>query len=162
MTFSPSTDSSAESPCRYAADCAPARVHVYARSIATVVRVDGEIDASNAEHIAREIRRFARLKTPLILDFSHLKFIAIDGFRALLTVNDEHQRARMYCSVVPGPAMRQLLRIVTDHGLTVADSVPEALQLIDDVIQARRRFVFELTRQGKPPQLEPLTRAAGD
>jgi len=162
MTSPPSTDLSAESPCRYTANCAAARLHVYARSIATVVRVDGEIDASNAEHVAREIRRFARLKTPLILDFSHLKFLAIDGFRALLAVNDEQQRARLYCSVIPGAAMRQLLRIVTDHGLTLADSVPEALQLIDDVIQARRRFVCDVTRERKSSQLEKLMRAAGD
>src|SRR5882757_3174550 len=53
--------------CRYVTDCAGARLYVYARSLATVLRVDGEVDASNAERVTQEIRRFARLQSPLIL-----------------------------------------------------------------------------------------------
>lgn len=161
MTLLPTTDLSEESPSRYAVDCAGARLHVYARGVATVLRVAGEIDAANADHIAQEIRRFAQLKAPLILDLSHLDFLAVDGLRALLVLNHEHLAARLYCSVVPGPAMRSLLRIVTNHGLTVAGSVPEALQLVDDVIQARRQFLTDVTRQRTMPYIEPLTRAAG-
>ncbi len=43
---------------RYRIDCAAAALHVHARSLATVLSVDGEIDASNAELLAQALRRF--------------------------------------------------------------------------------------------------------
>jgi anti-anti-sigma regulatory factor len=61
--------------CRQLIDCAAAQLHVHARSLATVLRVDGEIDASDAELLAQAIRRFSQLKTPLILDLSQLDFL---------------------------------------------------------------------------------------
>lgn len=130
-------------------DCAGAQLHVYARGLATVLRVDGEIDASNADRIAVEVRRLTVLKTPLILDLSHLDFLAIDGFRALLVLNHEHKQARLHCSLVAGPALRPLLRIVVNHGLTVVDSVPEALQLLEDVIGSRRQLLSGLAGKVK-------------
>ena len=128
------------------ADFDGARLFVYARSLGTVLHIDGEIDASNATHVAQAIRRFARLKTPLILDLSQLDFLSIDGFRALLVLNHEHQQARVHCSVVAGPALRPLLGIVGDHGLPVVGSVAEALQLIEDIVRSRRRFLSDMVR----------------
>lgn len=142
--------------CRYNVDFSAARLHVYARSLATILRVDGEIDASNADSIAHEIRRFRRLKTPLILDLSHLDFLSVDGFRALLVLNHEHHKAGVHCSVITGSAMRPLLRIVINHGLPVVDSVAEALQLIEDVISSRRQFLATLARQREPQRRMPL------
>jgi anti-sigma B factor antagonist len=134
------------------ADFNGAQLYVYARSLGTVLRVDGEIDASNAKDLAQTIRRFARLKTPLILDLSHLDFLSLDGFRALLVLNHEHQQARVHCSVVTGAAMRPLLHIVNDHGLPVVGSVAEALQLIEDIVRARRRLLSDAVRhrQARP------------
>jgi anti-anti-sigma factor len=134
------------------ADFAGAQLFVSARSLGTVLRVDGEIDASNSGDVAETIRRFARLNTPLILDLSHLDFLSIDGFRALLVINNEHRRARIHCSVVAGAAMRPLLRIVRDHGLPVVGSVAEALQLIEDIIRARGQLLSERLRHRQPPQ----------
>src|SRR5215469_10207609 len=126
--------------CRYMADFNGARLYVYARSAGTVLRLDGEIDSSNTNDVAQAIRRFARLKTPLILDLSHLDFLSIDGFRALLVLNNEHQQARVHCSVVAGNAMLPLLHIVNAHGLPVVGSVAEALQLIEDIVRAQRQL----------------------
>ncbi|OBG27594.1 STAS domain-containing protein [Mycobacterium sp. 852002-51057_SCH5723018] len=128
------------------ADFNGARLFVYARSLGTVLRIDGEIDASNASHVARAIRRFARLKTPLILDLSHLDFLSLDGFRALQVLNHEHQQTRVHCSVVAGAAMRPLLGIVGDHGLPVVGSVAEALQLIEDIVRSRRGFLSDMVQ----------------
>jgi anti-anti-sigma factor len=134
------------------ADFNGAQLYVYARSLGTVLRVDGEIDVSNAKDLAQTIRRFARLKTPLIVDLSHLDFLSLDGFRALLVLNREHQQARVHCSVVAGAAMRPLLHIVDDHGLPVVGSVAEALQLIEDIVRARRRLLSDVVRhrQARP------------
>jgi anti-anti-sigma factor len=128
------------------ADFNGARLFVYARSLGTVLRVDGEIDASNADQFADAIRRFSRLKTPLILDMSQLDFMSLDGFRALLALNHEHQQARVHCSVVAGAALRPMLHIVNDHGLPVVGSVAEALQLIGDLVKARRQLLSGIVR----------------
>src|SRR6516164_5771218 len=96
-----SLDGDRPARCRYMSDFTGARLYVYARSFGTVLQIDGEIDSSNAMSVAEVIRRFARLKTPLILDLSHLDFLSIDGFRALLVLNNEHQQARVHCSWSP-------------------------------------------------------------
>jgi STAS domain len=132
------------------ADFDGAQLYVYARSLGTVLRVDGEIDASNVRRFAETIRRFGRLKTPLILDLSHLDFLSLDGFRTLLVLNHEHQKACVHCSVVAGAAMRPLLHIVSDHGLPVVGSVAEALQLIEDIVRARRQSLSDIVRRPQP------------
>ncbi|WP_205877087.1 STAS domain-containing protein [Mycobacterium camsae] len=118
---------------------------VYARSLATVVRVDGGIDASNAGQIATEIRRFTKARSPLIIDLSRLDFLGIEGFQQLLALNHQHQAAGLYCRVVSGVALDPLVRVVRDHGLPLVTSVAEALQLIDDGL-ATRRHVPRLVR----------------
>jgi anti-sigma B factor antagonist len=133
------------------ADFNGARLYIYARSLGTVLRVDGEIDVLNAHDVAQTIRRFARLKTPLILDLSHLDFLSLDGFRALLVLNRELHQARVHCSVVAGAAMRPLLQIVNDHGLSVVGSVAEALQLIEDIVRSRRRLLYDALRHRQAP-----------
>ena len=139
-----------EPRCRYVIDCAGAQVHVHARRLATVLRVEGEIDVSNADLVAQAIRRFARLKAPLILDVSELDFLGVAGLRALLLLHEEHRQARLHCNVVSGAALQRLTGVASDHGLPVVDSVPEALQNIHDFIHARRQLLWGLARQREP------------
>jgi anti-anti-sigma factor len=122
---------------RHLIDCAGAQLYVHARSLATVLRVNGEIDAFNADLVARAIRRVSQLRAPLILDLGHLDFLDIVGLRALMTLNHENQEAELHCNVVTGPTLRRLTRVVADHGLLIVDSVPEALQLVADAVNAR-------------------------
>jgi anti-anti-sigma factor len=136
-----------------------AHLYVYARSLGMVLRVDGEIDASNAKDVTQAIRNFARLKAPLVLDLSHLRFVSVEGFRALLFLNDELRKARVYCSVVSGAAVRPLLRIVHDNGLPIADSVPEAFQNLEDILRARRQFLSDVARP-RPARAQPTHSAA--
>lgn len=131
---------------RYVIDCGKAHIFVYARSLATVLRVDGEVDAANAGRVAAEIRRFTKVGSPLIVDLSHLDFLGIDGFQELLALHHQHHTAGLYCGIVSGVAMRPLLRIVSDHGLPLVKSVPEALQLIEDALVGRRQLLQRLAR----------------
>ncbi|WP_084453931.1 STAS domain-containing protein [Mycobacterium interjectum] len=140
---------------RYVIDCAGAQVRVHARSLATVLSIDGDIDASNADLIAEVVRRFARLKAPLVVDVSRVDFLSSAGLRVLLLLNEEHREAQLHNNVVNGAALRRLTRIVTDHGLPVVDSVPEALQNTHEFIHARRRLLAALTRQGEPQRNAP-------
>ncbi|WP_085174090.1 STAS domain-containing protein [Mycobacterium paraense] len=152
MTSSPDfrPDGCGEPRNRYVIDCAGAQVHVHARSLATVLRIDGEIDAANAELVAQVVRRFARLKAPLVLDISQLEFLGSAGLRVLLMLDEEHREAQLHNNVVSGAALRRLTRVVSDHGLPVVDSVPEALQNTHEFIHARRRLLTGLARQGEP------------
>ena len=77
---------------------------------------------------------FKQLKAPLILDLSHLDFLGVAGFRALLALDDEHRRDEVVCQLVIGAAVHRLMRVVTDHPLPVVESVPEALQRIEEAI----------------------------
>ncbi|GAA4542606.1 hypothetical protein GCM10023161_26650 [Mycobacterium paraffinicum] len=106
------------------------QLHVQAQGLATVLRVRGEIDASNADLLARAIRRFVRLRGPLILDLSRVDYLGSAGLRVLLLVKDECELARLPYSVVGGVALRRLTRLVTGLGLPLVDSVTDALQLI--------------------------------
>lgn len=157
MTSSPERrpDGCEEPRNRYVMDCAGAQVHVHARSLATVLSIDGDIDASNADLIAQVVRRFARLKAPLVVDVSRVDFLSSAGLRVLLLLNEEHREAQLHNNVVSGAALRRLTRVVTDHGLPVVDSVPEALQNTHDFIHERRRLLMGLARQGEPQRKAP-------
>jgi anti-anti-sigma factor len=135
---------------RYQIDCAGAQLNVHTRSQATVLRIVGEIDASNAELLAQAIRRFSRLKAPLVLDLGGLDFIGAAGLRELLNLRDEHRRSQIYCGMVGGEALRRLTQVMPDHGLPMVDSVDDALGYIEDVIRARRRFLSGPPRQHEP------------
>lgn len=139
-------NSPAENRLRYVVDCGEAHLFVYSRGLATVVCVDGEVDAANADRCAMELRRFTKVGTPLILDLSRLRFLGLDGFQRLLALHHEHHTAGLYCGIVSGVALRPLLRIVGDHGLSLVRSVPEALQFIDDALVGRRQMLQRLAR----------------
>jgi anti-anti-sigma factor len=110
--------------------CAGARLDVQVHALASVLRIQGEIDASNADLVAQAIRRFVRLRAPLILDLSRVDYLGSAGLRVLLLVQDECQLAGLHCSVVGGVALHRLTSLVTGLGLPLVDSVAEALQLI--------------------------------
>ncbi|OJZ75379.1 sulfate transporter [Mycobacterium paraffinicum] len=141
-------------------DCAKAQIHVHARSTATVLRIDGEVDAANTDLLADIIRRFARLRAPLILDLTALDFLAGSGLRALLDLNEEHRVAQLRCSIVSGAALRRITRVLPDHGLPIADSVDAALAHIEGATTARRRLVSGPARQHEP-QHDAATRLRG-
>ncbi|OBG90730.1 sulfate transporter [Mycobacterium sp. E3251] len=141
-------------------DCAGAQIHVHARSVATILRIEGEVDASNTELIAEAIRRFSRLRAPLVLDLAGLDFLAASGLRALLLLTEEHRRAGLRCCIVGGVALRRLTRVLPELGLPMADSLAAALAHIEGVTSARRRLVSGPARQHEP-QRDASTRLRG-
>lgn len=121
----------------YEIDCAGAQLRVQPHRLATVLRIEGEIDASNADLVARAARRFVRLRVPLILDVSRVEYLGSAGLRALLLVDDECRLAGLHCSVVAGASLRRLTRLVTGLHLPLVDSVADALQRIRGDNRAR-------------------------
>lgn len=121
----------------YEIDCAGAQLHVQPHGLATVLRVEGEIDASNSDLVAQAARRLVRLRVPLILDVTRVSYLGSAGLRALLLVDDECRLARLHCSVVGGEALHRLTRLVTGLSLPLVDSVAEALRLIQGALRPR-------------------------
>ena len=120
----------------YEIDCAGARLRVQAHRLATVLRITGEIDASNANLVAAAIRRFLRLRAPLILDLGRVDYLGSAALHVLLLVGDECQLAGVPYGVVSGVALRRLTRLVTGLGLPLADSVTEAIRRIQGAVRA--------------------------
>ncbi|ORW61011.1 sulfate transporter [Mycobacterium parmense] len=125
-------------------------MRVHTLRVATVLNIEGEIDAANAEAVAAEIRRFSRLKAPLILDLSRLEFLGSAGLHALLVLDEEHRRDRLHYNVIGGRALNRLISVTPADGLPLADSVPDALGRAQDAIRARRRVVRGAARQHEP------------
>lgn len=160
LAFRPTTDLRGQPRCRSSIDCAGAQVHVQTRRSATVLTVTGEIDVCNADLLRDGIRRYARLKAPLVLDLSQLDFLSVAGFRALLTLNEEHERAGLNWSVVSGARLRRIGLVFPKHGLPLVDSVSEAQHILDDLVRARRRWLAVPARQHEPQRDAGTGRAA--
>lgn len=135
---------------RYQIDCAGAQLDVHTRSVATVVRIDGAVDAGNADAVARELRRFSLLRAPLVLDLSGLDFVASAGLEMLLALNGEHRRAGVPWCVVSGRALRRLTRVIPNHGLPIVDSVSAAVRHVAAVRAVRHRPTLGVARQQEP------------
>ncbi len=100
-------------------DCAGARVSAHIRGPATVLVVEGEIDICNADRLIAAIRRLNLPETPFVLDLRAVDFMAVSGFRELLAFADECNQQRVAWHVVPGSALRPLLKVFADHHLPV-------------------------------------------
>jgi anti-anti-sigma factor len=97
-----------------------------------IITVHGELDASNAAAFADHIDECAAAGTHLVLDLSPLQFFGTAGFSALHTINVRCANASARWAMVTGEAVSRLLRVCDpDHTLPVADSVVEAVELLD-------------------------------
>ncbi len=83
---------------------------------ATVITAQGEIDAANANQLTEYVEGFARQSGRVILDLSGLDFIGTAGFSALHRINVVCSAMGAQWVLVPGPAVRRLLRICDPDG----------------------------------------------
>ena len=108
-----------------------------------VITAHGELDASNAPHLADYVQRCAAHCKSIILNLSGLEFFGTAGFSALHTINVRCAGAEVRWAVVPGKAVSRVLRICDpDNTLPLAESMPdsfddERLRLFQLIPQAR-------------------------
>ena len=89
-----------------------------------VITAHGELDASNAGHLADYFDLCIEHSTPLVLDLSRLKFFGTAGFSALHLINVKCAGANLRWAMVPSKAVSRLLRICDpDHALPLIRSV---------------------------------------
>ena len=127
------TDESARSAAKHSFDCHTARVTTqWPDENVGIITVQGELDASNATQFADHVERCATEGVRLILDLSPLDFFGTAGFSALHTINVRCAHAGSRWALVSGDSVSRLLRVCDrDHVLPVANSVPEAITLLD-------------------------------
>jgi anti-anti-sigma factor len=97
-----------------------------------IITVEGALDASNSTAFANHVDDCAATGTRLVLDLSPLEFFGTAGFSALHTINVRCANASARWAMVTGEAVSRLMRVCDpDHTLPVADSIPEAIELLN-------------------------------
>ena len=128
-------------------DCGRAQIRPHFRHLATVVTIDGEIDAVNVDRVIDRARRFVLAKDPLVLDMSNVNSCAVEGVSLLNIIAEECRAAGLEWMLVPGTAVADLLRDSgSDAMFPVARSVHQALHDFADVIDRRRQLLLPLVR----------------
>ncbi|HKI43027.1 MAG: STAS domain-containing protein [Mycobacterium sp.] len=129
-------------------DCGGARIRAHCRHLATVVTIQGEIDAVNVERLAQYLRRFLLDESPVVLDMSDVSGFTVAGLSLLLTFDDDCATAGLEWTLVPGRAVTELLSdAAAEETFPVARSVHEALRNLADAIVSRRQLVLPLIKK---------------
>jgi anti-anti-sigma factor len=120
-------------------DCNGAQMRAHRRDQVTVVRVTGEIDATNLDRFHDYTSRFIREAPDLILDLSEVEFICARGISVLITLDNQCRAVGTHWAIVGGRFVRRFLHIgdPTD-ALPTATSERQALNTIAAQRQARR------------------------
>lgn len=126
-------------------DCGGAQVRAQCRHLATVVTINGAVDAMNVDRVSEYSRHFVLPDKPLVLDLSGVDCLAAQGVRVLYRIDDACRAAGVEWALVASPAVTRALSITSDESVfPIVDSVREALHCFADVISARRRLLLPL------------------
>ena len=101
----------------------------------TVITVDGELDAANADQLAAYAQRSLSRSSRVILDLRGLEFIGTAGFSALLRINVVCSAAQVSWAMVTSAAVSRLLR-VCDPDRTLPVTTPADEPLLESVTWA--------------------------
>jgi anti-anti-sigma factor len=96
----------------------------------TVITVDGELDAANADQLAVYVQRSVMRSKRVILDLRGLDFIGTAGFSVLHRINVVCSGAQVYWAMVASQAVSRLLRVCDPDG-TLPVTTPADEPLLD-------------------------------
>ncbi|CAM3376251.1 STAS domain-containing protein [Mycobacterium colombiense] len=82
----------------------------------TLITVDGELDAANADQLVAYVQQSTSRSRRVILDLRGLKFIGTAGFSALHRINVKCSGAQVSWAMAPSPAVARLLRVCDPDG----------------------------------------------
>jgi anti-anti-sigma factor len=99
----------------------------------TVITVDGELDAANADQLAAYVQRSIMRSKRVILDLRGLEFIGTAGFSALHRINVACSRTQVRWAMVSSPAVARLLRVCDPDG-----TLPVTNPRVEPLLRARR------------------------
>ena len=126
-------------------DCNGAAVRAQCRHLATVVTINGVVDATNVDQVTEYSRRFILPDKPLIVDLSGLDSFSVQGIRLLYRIDDACSAAGVEWAVIASQAVMPVLLIAGEESsFPTAGSVHEALRYFADANTARRRLLLPL------------------
>ncbi|PBA74986.1 sulfate transporter [Mycobacterium avium] len=96
----------------------------------TLITVDGELDAANADQLAAYVQQGVNRSRRVILDLRGLNFIGTAGFSALHRINVICSAAQTSWAMAPSPAVARLLRLCDPDG-TLPVTTPKAEPLLE-------------------------------
>ena len=109
-----------------------ARLQVERRDDATVAALEGEIDASNADEIAAEVRMLVDNRDQgLLVDLTPTAYLDSAGINVLFRLGDElrARQMKLVLVVAPGSSIARMLSITSlDRAYPTYATVEEALQ----------------------------------
>lgn len=144
MTIAISTSASNVRNC--AVDCGGAQIRAHCRHLATVVTIQGEIDAVNVDHVSEYVRRFIVGDNPVVLDMSGVSQFALAGIAFLYRLDEDCYTAGLEWKLVARPAVIELLG--EEAGIfPITGSVHEALYDLANAIVSRRQLVLPLIKK---------------
>jgi anti-anti-sigma factor len=112
-------------------DCNGAQMRANCRDQVTVVKVTGDIDATNIDRFYDYTHRFVRETPGLVLDLSGVDFLCARGISVLNTLDQECRTAGTYWAIVGSPFVRRLLHIGDpSYALPTASSERQGLNAI--------------------------------
>jgi anti-anti-sigma factor len=118
-------------------DCNGAQMRAHCRDQVTVVKVTGDIDATNIDRLYDYTRRFVSETPGLILDLSGVDFLCARGISVLNTLDNDCRTAGTHWAIVGSPFVRRLLHIGDpSDALPTASSERQGLNAIDAQRQA--------------------------
>ena len=92
-------------------DCNGAQMRAHCHDQVTVVKVTGDIDATNIDRFYDYAHRFVRETPGLVLDLSEVDFLCARGISVLNTLDKECRTAGTHWAIVGSPFVRRLLHI---------------------------------------------------
>jgi anti-anti-sigma factor len=129
-------------------DCGGAQIRAHFRHLATVVKIQGNVDAANVDQLVEHTRRFIMAHDPLVLDLSGVNSFAEDGISLLHAVTEDCRSAAIEWTLVASPAVVARLRNSDyDDMFATARSVREALHRFADMIDMRRQLLLPLVKK---------------
>jgi anti-anti-sigma regulatory factor len=126
-----------------AVHCGRADISAQSRHVATVLTINGVVDADNVDELFARSGCFALSGTGFVLDLSGVTSLDADGARLVSQVDAACRAAGIEWALVASRAVAD--RLGAGDGLhPFAATVPEALHRFADGIFARRRLLLPL------------------
>jgi anti-anti-sigma regulatory factor len=125
-------------------DCDGAQIHAHCRQLATVVSVSGAIYANNLERVTEYASRFILGDKPFVLDLSGVYALHGDCGSLLDAVDARCGAVGVEWALVACNEVVDVLGLTDDDLVTIASSLPVALNHFADEIGARRRLLLPM------------------
>jgi anti-anti-sigma factor len=109
-------------------DCGRAEVRAHCSPLATVLTINGDVDANSIDRITACVTEVMLLGNSFLLDLSGVDFFAAQSISVLVAVDDALRGAGLPWVIVTSSSVDHVLRISEQATLPTAGSVRDAMQ----------------------------------